>query len=135
MTNALFDAYKELLLGGAGQDMNSETAMSVSLIDHATTVPLPGTHDFWDDLSSAEVGTTQVLTSTTIAAGVFDAANVTWPTVTGVVCASIVIWFDTATPATSNLIAYLDTGITGLPVTPSGGDINLNWDATGIFSI
>ena len=34
------------------------------------------------------------------------------------------------TESTSNLIAYMDTGMTGLPVTPNGGDITVQWANT-----
>lgn len=135
MTNALFDAYKEAILGGGGPDLNSETNLRCSLIDHGVTTPNPAVHDFWDDLSTAQIGTEQTLTGTSVTDGVFDAGNVTWPSVTGNDAESVVIWNSTGTASTSILIAYLDTNITGLPVTPNGGDINLNWDATGIFSI
>ena len=45
------------------------------------------------------------------------------------------IYIDTGVAGTSRLIAYIDTGVTGLPVTPNGGDINITWDAAGIFTL
>ena len=33
------------------------------------------------------------------------------------------------------LIAYIDTGVTGLPVTPNGGNITVTWNASGIFKL
>ena len=49
---------------------------------------------------------------------------------------ALVLWVDTGTPATSFLIAYFDT-VTGLPVTPNGGDIQIVWDsgANKIFKL
>jgi hypothetical protein len=42
---------------------------------------------------------------------------------------SIVIYDDTpATEATKNLIAFIDTA-TGLPLTPNGGNVTVQWDA------
>ena len=35
---------------------------------------------------------------------------------------AIVLFHDTGTPSTSDLIAYIDTGVTGLPFIPSGAD-------------
>lgn len=133
MTNALFDSYKEVLLGGSAPDLTSAT-VKVALVDHAVVTPDVATHDFYDDISSAVVGTPQTLGSKTITDGVFDAADITFPTVSGASCESLVIYVDTGTPATSRLIAYIDSGVSGLPVTPSGGDINVVWDATGIFA-
>jgi hypothetical protein len=53
--------------------------------------------------------------------------------VSGASVEAIAIYQDTGNEATSRLIAYIDTA-TGLPVTPNGGDINLNWD-TGVNKI
>lgn len=142
MANALFDVYKEYLLfpGTLGATSNNavdlETdTIKVALIDHGVVTPNVATHDYWDDLSAAEIGTAQTLASKTNTNGVFDAANVAFSTVSGNSAESIVIYKDTGTASTSMLLVYLDTNVTGLPVTPSGGDINLNWDASGIFSL
>ena len=45
------------------------------------------------------------------------------------------LWLDTGTPGTSRLIAYIDSGQTGLPVTPNGGDITYTVDAAGWFTL
>ena len=37
--------------------------------------------------------------------------------------------------ATSPLVAFIDTGVTNLPVPPNGGDIAITWNASGIFSL
>ncbi len=42
---------------------------------------------------------------------------------------ALVIYQHTGVDATSELIAYIDTGVTGLPVTPNGGDITVTWDS------
>lgn len=31
--------------------------------------------------------------------------------------------------------ALIDTGFTGLPVTPNGGNITVTWNASGIFTL
>ncbi|CPS24116.1 Bacteriophage protein [Mycobacteroides abscessus] len=56
-----------------------------------------------------------------------DAADASWPAVTGLSGEAVVIFKDTGTAGTSRLIYYLDTA-SGLPVTPNGGDINIAWD-------
>jgi hypothetical protein len=67
---------------------------------------------------------------------VFDAADVTLTSVTGSSVESIVGFFETGVEATSVLIWFMDTG-TGLPVTPNGGDITVQWDsgANRIFAL
>ena len=32
-------------------------------------------------------------------------------------------------------MAFLDTSVTGLPVTPNGGNITVTWNASGIFQL
>jgi len=66
--------------------------------------------------------------------GVFDAADVTFSSVpAGSPCEAVVIFKDTGTASTSPLIAFIDTA-TGLPVTPNGADIQIQWD-NGRFRI
>jgi hypothetical protein len=33
------------------------------------------------------------------------------------------------------LFAFFDTGVTGFPVTPNGGNINITWHASGIVQL
>lgn len=94
-------------------------------------------HDFLDDVpSGARVATSGNLGSKTIANGTFDSADFTWSSVTGDQSEQIIIYDDTpGTEATKNLIAFYDTGITGMPVTPNGGNINVTVNASGWFSL
>jgi hypothetical protein len=75
------------------------------------------------------------LGSKTFTNGVFDAADVTFTAVTGASIEALIIWIDTGSNATSPLVAYIDTSVTGLPVTPNGGDISITWNVSGIFSL
>ncbi len=65
--------------------------------------------------------------------GVLDAADVTWPTVTGDQAEAIIVWLDggdggtTAAGTVSFLLMYIDVVSSGLPVTPNGGDITVSW--------
>ena len=45
------------------------------------------------------------------------------------------IYIDTGSSGTSRLVAYIDTGVTGLPLTPNGGDVSITWNASGIFAL
>jgi hypothetical protein len=67
---------------------------------------------------------------------VFDGADVTFATVSGASVEAIVIFVKNAGAQTTwRLVAYLDTGVTGLPVTPNGGNIGITWNASGIFAL
>ena len=131
MANAIYPKFKEQALQG-GVNLSSGT-VKVALVDTGTYT-YSAAHEFFSSISGV-IGTPQTLASKTFANGVFDAADVAFPAVTGNTAEALVFYIDTGTPATSRLIAYQDTGVTGLPVTPNGGNINLAFDATGIFAL
>ncbi len=133
MANAIYPKYKEALLnGGANTNMSSGT-VKVALIDTGTYT-YSAAHDFLDDVTG-RIGTDQTLGSKTFTNGVFDAADSTFTAVSGASVEALLIYIDTGTASTSRLVAFLDTGITGLPLTPNGGDINVTYDAAGIFTL
>jgi hypothetical protein len=48
---------------------------------------------------------------------------------------AIVLYIDTGTAGSSRLIMFQDTGVTGLPLTPEGSDVQINVNAAGWFSL
>lgn len=138
MANALYDTYKQLILG-AGLDLTSLN-IKVALVDTAEYT-FSAAHDFLNDVEagspSAVIARSGNFATKTVTNGVFDADPSTFTAVVGAVCEALVIYRDTGTDSTSNLIAYIDTGVTGLPVTPNGGDITVTWDdgANKIFAL
>lgn len=138
MANALHTSFKQLLLGG---DIALDAdVLKVALIEHALATPDPATHDFLSDISAGVRATTAQLTTPSIAGGVFDADDTTFGAVAaGNQANSIVLYKETTgagTPADDPLILFIDTA-SGLPVTPNGGTINIQWDsgAAKIFSL
>lgn len=136
MANALFDA-------GRGHFLDANIDWSVDsiklvFVDHGVDTPAPATDDFLDDIAAgARIATSGAFTSKTSTAGVADAGDVTVVGVSGATVESIVIYNDTpATEATKHLIAFIDTA-TGLPFTPNGGDVTVQWDngANRIFKL
>lgn len=73
------------------------------------------------------------LTSPTIVSGLFDTADFTWTAATGDQSENIILWDDTLT--NDRLCAFYDTGMTGMPVTPNGGNINVTVNASGWFAL
>jgi len=63
--------------------------------------------DNWDDFSAAIVGTKQNLSGKTVTAGVADAADVTFTSVTGATVEAVAIFEDTGTETTSQMIALI----------------------------
>lgn len=131
MANALYDAALNQFYQG-GINLLTSTVKAV-LVDQADYTPNLATHDFLDDIPVAARVATATLTSKTATGGAFDAADVTFTGVTGDQFELIVIYVDTGVETSSNLIALIDTA-TGLPTTPSGGDITIQWNAAGIIA-
>lgn len=134
MANALYPLWKQQLFSYTLNNNMSTGTVTVALIDTGTYT-YSAAHQFWSSASAAAVGTPQVIGSKTFTNGVFDGADVTFPSVTGNSAEAIIIYIDSGTPSTSPLVAYIDTSVTGLPVTPNGGNIAITWNASGIFAL
>jgi hypothetical protein len=138
MSNQVYPKYKEALITGAANaalNGTGTTGVYAALVDTGTYT-YNAAHEFYSSLSGV-VGTDQEIGATkTYTNGVFDGADVTWPNVTGNSCEAIVLYVKNAGANTTwRLVAYLDTGVTGLPVTPNGGSIGCSWNASGIVGL
>lgn len=134
MANALYDLGRQAFLEGSIAYLTDN--IKAVLVSSGYT-PSTTTHQFLSDIpGGSRVATSGNLASKTSTAGVANAAAVTFTAVTGAQCLYLVLYKDTGTAATSPLIAIFDTA-TGLPVTPSGGDITITWDtgANKIFKL
>lgn len=135
MANALYSTFKEGLLDKLF-DLNTD-AVVAALIDGADYT-YSAAHDEFsggarDVPLAAVVGTPVALTAPTIALGVFDTADFTWTAVTGDQSENIILYHDPST--NDRLIAFYDTGMTGMPVTPNSGNINVTVNASGWFAL
>lgn len=132
MANSLYPSYKALLLN-AGLNLSSLT-IKAALVDTGV-VAYSSAHDNYDDISAGVIGTPVTLASKTTTGGVFDAANSSF---TGLSSAptieALVLYYDSGTPATSTLIAWIDSA-TGLPVSAGATQVDVTWDAAGIFAL
>jgi hypothetical protein len=134
MANAIYPKYKEAILDSlTNADLNDNT-VKVALI--ATGETYVGTDSFLSDITGGNiVGTAQTLGNTTVTNGLFDADDATFTAVSGAQVVALLIYIDTGVGSTSRLVAWIDTGVTGLPVTPNGGNITVTWNASGIFQL
>jgi hypothetical protein len=131
MANALYSQFKEDILS-AGYDLSALNLKAV-LIDTDDYTFSAAHDDLVDVAAGSRVATSPNLTSKTFTGGVFDAADPVFPTVSGDVSEAVILYVDTGVEATSRLICYIDTFSAGMPVTPIGGNITVQWDASGIF--
>ena len=126
MANTLYDPARRRFLEGQFNWLTD--TIKVMLVDTGSYTPNVTTHEFLSDIpTSARITAGVTLTSKTTTGGAADAADVTFPSVSGVSIEAIIIYSDTGTESTSPLIAIIDTA-TGLPITPNGGDIIVTWD-------
>jgi hypothetical protein len=133
MANAIYPLYKQALIDGDTLVDLNDLTVKVALVDTGTYT-YSGAHQFLTSLTGV-VGTAQTIANTTVNNGLFDGDNVTYTSVTGNSAEALVIYIDSTVAATSRLVAYIDSGVTGLPVTPNGGDIVVTWNVSGIFQL
>lgn len=139
MANGLYTSYKQQL-GEEKQNMAVDDFRAI-LSDAADYTVNLATHDFYDDVAAAArvavLGS--ALTSPTFTGGTFDTADFVWTSVSGDQSEQIILvnfnGNGAATDAARMLLMFYDTGITGMPVTPNGGNINVTVNASGWFSL
>jgi hypothetical protein len=141
MANAIYPKFKTALGTGAANsdlDVNDATnGVFVALVDTGVYA-YSAAHEFYSSLSGI-IGTDQRIVNNTfgtVAEGTLDGDNVTFTAVSGASVEALVLYRKNAGANTTwRLVAYLDTGQTGLPVTPNGGDITITWNASGIIAL
>lgn len=138
MANAIYPKYKQSLLAGdANADLDNDTTTDgvyVALVDTGTYT-YSAAHQFYSDLTGI-VGTDQRITAPTVTNGLLDGGDVTFSAVSGASVEALVIYRkNSGANTTWRLVAYIDTGATGLPVTPNGGNITVTWNASGIIQL
>jgi len=129
MGNALYDPFVEAYLTGAADAVDFDTAdIRAILIDTADYSVDLAAHDYLDDVpSAARVATSATLTVTRHDRAI-DLTDAVFTGVTGDTAAAIVVYcHDGGADSARRLIAYIDTATSGLPVTPTGGNITVVW--------
>jgi hypothetical protein len=110
------------------------TGLYAALVDTGTYT-YSSAHQYYSSLSGV-VGTDQEVTSPTLTSGLIDGGDVTYSSVSGNSVEAIVLYRKNAGANTTwRLVAYIDTSVTGLPVTPNGGNITITWNASGIIQL
>jgi hypothetical protein len=138
--NALYPLWKEnVIQASASSALNGSgtTGVYAALITTSSGYAYSAAHQYYSDLTNI-VGTDQEIGATkTYTSGTFKTtATNTYSALTGTVVGAVVLYIKNAGANTTwRLVCYLDTGITGLPVTPNGGDVTMTWNASGIFTV
>lgn len=133
MANAVYPLWKKAMMSGLSTSLLTSN-IKAALIDTGVYT-YDAADQYVSDLASGSVvAVTPNLTGKTIGDnGSFDSNDPTFAAVSGNTCEALILYIDTGDPATSRLMIYQDTGVTGLPITPNGGDIIVAVDAGGWF--
>ena len=131
MANILYPIGKKAILDGSIDFLNDDIKIAAMNTSHAYNA----SHDFYDDVNANTIQTSANLGTKSTTGGTFDAADLA-PAYTSVATniTALVLYKDSGTPSSSPLIAHIDTG-TGLPHTQDGGNVDLTFNGSGIFSI
>lgn len=116
------------LAGDIDWDGDDIKVAAIDVTDYTVNLT---TDDNLDDVPGAAiVATSGDLTGKTVTDGQADADDFAFTAVSGDQISALVVYQDTGVASTSRLIAYIEAG----PVTPTGADIDVQWD-TYIFSL
>ena len=127
MANSLYDTFEEDLLKGL-HDLTTNSIKAI--LGDAADYTFDHAHRELSDVpAAARVATSDALANVTVTNGDVDSDDFTWGTVTGDQAEQIILFSDKSSD--ERLIAYFDTSITGMPVTPNGGDINVTVGQSG----
>lgn len=134
MANKVYPKYKAACMGG-GADTNLLIGNVKAVMIDTGAYTYSDTHEFLSDIpAGARIAISGSLASKAVSAlAAFSSANCRWDGVTGASIEAVALFVDTGSPASSRLIMYDDTGITGLPVTPGGASFNGIPDSGGWF--
>src|SRR5712691_8608210 len=126
MANKVYPKFKKAAING-GANTNLLTGVVKFVLLDTGTYTYADTDEFLSDIpSGARISTSGALTGKSVSdLAAFSSDNARFDTVTGPSVEAVALFVDTGAPATSRLIAYFDTGITGLPVTPAGASYNV----------
>lgn len=134
MANALYPKTKAQMMQGGVNLLTA--AIKATLIDLGAYT-FDAAHDFLNDIpSGARIATSGDLGSKTIGDDAkFDSADPVFVSVAGTTVEAVVLFLDTGDPATSRLLMFQDTGVTGLPLTPDGSNVQVVVGAGGWFTL
>lgn len=143
MANAVYPRYKQTILTATGSPVPN-TSLNVNTVQDGPYCSLVDTgvytynsgHQMYSQLSGV-VGADQRLVNPVVDnAAVFDADDLTYTAVSGASIEALVVYRRNAGSNINwRLVFFEDTGVTGLPVTPNGGNITVTWNVAGILLI
>lgn len=136
MSNGLYAKSREKFLRGEIAWHTDD--IRLVLVDAADYSVNLTSHEYLSDIPLAgRVAISDALTDKTTSSGWAGTnSNISFIDVFGDSCEAMVVVKYTGNPATSPLLAYIDSNVTNLPITPNGAKITFILDgAHGLFQI
>ncbi len=143
--NAVYPLWKQALMQELPIDksldqgsINPLKGCYLSLVDINTYV-YSEAHQFYSEITGQQAPAA-LITNGTVNGNIFDGDDVVFTNVIGTggnpqVGAVVIARQNAGVDATWRLVLYEDTGITGVPLIPSGGNILVQWNVQGIFGL
>lgn len=136
MANKIYPKFKKAAISG-GPTVNLLTGSVKLVMLDLGTYTYDDTDEFLSDIAGgAQIGISGNLSSKSVSdLAAFQSGNGRFDAITGTSVEALAMFIDTGSPASSRLVAFFDTGITGLPVTPAGTSYNIIVDPAGWFQL
>jgi hypothetical protein len=141
MANAVYGKWKNAAgtaASNTSMDQNDTTNGPFIVLIDTGAYTFSQSHQFYSSLAGI-VGSEQRIVNPTfgsVSDGTFDGDNVTFTAVTGNSVEALAIFRkNSGANTTWRMFSYHDTSVTGLPITPNGGDITVTFNASGIVTI
>jgi hypothetical protein len=136
MTNAIYPKTKKRFMAG-DLDLTAVPvhAALINVSGPGTTYAYSAAHASLADIpAGAIISTSPALIGKTLGDDAsFDSDDPAFAIVTGQSVEAVILYADDGTD--SYLVMYQDTGVTGLPLTPDGSDVQVLVDEAGWFSL
>src|SRR5262245_11155068 len=142
MANAIYPLWKQALM----RDIDTEKSLDAGVFDvsravSASLVTIEGgytysdAHQFYTDVTNVVIGPV-VLNAPAVNGRIFSGQTLVYTNVTGTkIGAVVLVRKNPGAASTWRLVLYEDTGIVGMPLIPSGGNVIVTWNVQGIFGL
>ena len=142
MANALYPLWKQALMSelDVNKSLDQDNADNGCYLSLVSIIGGGYTYSDSDQFYSSVTGVVSGpvrITNAVVAGKIFSGDIVVFSGVTGAQIGAIVMHRKNPIGAsdTWRLVLYEDTGITGLPMIPSGGNVIVKWNVQGIFAL
>lgn len=142
MANSIYPLWKQALMREVDTNksldqgsININNGVFASLVNIDGGYTYSDAHQFYTSITNVQAPAKQI-TNATVNGRVFAGDTLVYTAVSGVKIGALVLHRQNAGAAgTWRLVLYEDTGIIGVPMIPSGGNIIVTFNTQGIFGL